>query len=373
MKSLDYALPTGGSRQRRRFLITVGSIFAVAMIAITVLVRSMRQGATPTPATNIPMGLSPSILPAGVKGFDSLAVFAERIEPVLRCLEERNNDAARRAVDKIHEHFKHARSGAPEFAESIIGPLDAVKTTYLASKGVFFRWRYEDPKIQPVADHVRWNYEQHVTSGPKMRDAILEAISGLEQDFRANRNEAIQAIVSSLHAANLPAAVEIDQKKLDDFCQREFESAIAKVNTDHVAEKAAVGSAGALLLSNAAMIIAERAIIYVLGDAIATAGGSVAGGTAGGAAAGSWIPGAGTAIGAATGLLTGIAVDMWISHKNKERTTKQVTTSLSQLEEAIVNGDEKRVGIEKILGDAGKWQAEQLSSKLKQQLKEAAQ
>jgi hypothetical protein len=220
---------------------------------------------------------------------------------------------------------------------------------------------------------VRWNYEQHVTSGPKIKEAILTAISQLEQDFRANRNEALQAIGSSLRAANLPASVEVDQKQLDEFCQQEFEAAMANVNTDHVAEKAAVGSAAALSLSTVATIVAERAIIYVLGDAVTAAGGSVAAGTAGGAAAGSWVPGAGTAIGAAAGLLGGIAVDMWISHENKLRTINSVTTSLTQVENAIMSGDTKNPGIQRILGDAGTRQVEQLRLKLKQKLDEAAQ
>jgi hypothetical protein len=200
----------------------------------------------------------------------------------------------------------------------------------------------------------------------------LASVRQLEQDFRANRNEALQAMNSSLHAANLPAAVDIDQRQLDEFCQQQFEAALQRVNTDHVAEKAAGGSAAAFALSNVVTIVVERAIIYTVGDAAATAGGAVATGTAGGAAAGSWVPGLGTAIGATTGLLAGAAVDMWISSRDKERTTNQVTASLTQIEGGIIRGDGKQPGVESILNDAASGQAKQLGQKIQDQLKEAA-
>jgi hypothetical protein len=120
------------------------------------------------------------------------------------------------------------------------------------------------------------------------------------------------------------------------------------------------------------MIVVERAIIYSLGDAIGAAGGAVGAGAAGGAAAGSWVPGAGTAVGAASGLLVGVAVEMWISRKDRERTTQQVVTSLTQIEDGIIQGDGKHPGVNAIFTDAASQQAQRLSDKLHDQLKEAA-
>jgi hypothetical protein len=353
-------------------MISVVALFAVAMLAITLLMGSMKQSTSPVPVTKVPLGITPAAMPAAAERFDSAAVFAERVEPALRQLRENNKRASDRAIARIRGHFAIARDGAPAFAESIIGPLDAVKTTYLAGKGGLLRWWSKDRTRQPVADHVRWNYEQHVTCGPRIKEVILAAIVQLEQDFRASRNEALQTIGSTLRAANLPVSIDIDERMLDAYCQREFEAAIVSINASHVAEKAAIGSASALALSTAATIIADRAIIYALGNAITAAGGSVAGGTTGGAALGSWVPGAGTAIGAGTGLLAGIAVDMWISHKNKRQTINQVNVALEQIENAIVMGDSKHPGMRRILSEAAKRQAEQLASKLKEQLHEAA-
>jgi hypothetical protein len=133
-----------------------------------------------------------------------------------------------------------------------------------------------------------------------------------------------------------------------------------------------VGSAVALAVSTVVTYVVERAIIYVLGDAVTAAGGSVAAGTAGGAAAGSWVPGAGTAIGAAAGLLAGAAVDIWLSHRNKTKTAESVKSSLSQIEDSILKGDKKQLGMRQVLGEAGTEQANRLGDKLKQQLAEAA-
>lgn len=373
METLDYAGSPARPRQRNPLRILLWIILIAALISIGILILSMSQEGTMVASHLAPVGLRPAIETGSATKFDVNAVLNERVEPALQVLQKRNSEAVQRAIAKIHGHFDSARKGAPDFAESIIGPFDATKTTYLAGKGMVLRWWYHDSRIQPVADHVRWNYEQHVTSGPKIRDAILGAIAELEQELRADRNEALQAIGSSLQAAHLPASVEIDEKQLDEYCQHEFEASIAGANTDHIAEKAAVGSAAAFAFSMAATIIAERAIMFVLGKAVATAGGAVIAGTAGGAAAGSWAPGVGNAIGAASGLLGGIAVDAWISHENKERTTKQVTTSLTQIENAIIHGDGKHPGVERVLSDAASRQGQQLRVKLEDQLKEAAQ
>ena len=117
---------------------------------------------------------------------------------------------------------------------------------------------------------------------------------------------------------------------------------------------------------------AERAIIYVLGNATAAAAGSVTGGLVTGSTVGSWIPGAGTAVGAVGGLLAGAAVDMWISHRNKERTVNEVVKSLNEIETGILHGDGKHPGIEKIFNDAAARQAQQLDTKLRKQIEEAA-
>jgi hypothetical protein len=372
MEVFKYAPSPPGETRSRRFTIVVGTLFAIAIIAIIVLALSMRQHAGSTPAAKEPTGLNPLTPAADVERFDSAAVFAERVQPVLSGLRQKNAEASGRAVARIRMHFDGAKSGAPGFAKSIIGPLDASKTTYLAAKGTFLRWWYEDPTIQPVAAHVTWNYEQHVTSGPKIRDAIIAAVTQLEQDLRANRNEALQAISSSLRATNLTPSIEIEPDQLSQFCQREFEAAIGQVNSNGVAENAALGSAASLATGTAVTFIVEQAITRLITGAITTAGGAVAGGTGGGAVVGSWVPGGGTVIGAAAGLLGGCAVEIWMTHRNEKRTVEQVIASLTQLEEAIVQGDKDRPGIQKILSDAATRQADQLGVKLKQQLQEAA-
>jgi len=320
------------------------------------------------------MGIAASTAAAAQSKFDARGVFSARVEPVLLQLQARDDEACQRAIAVIHGHFDHARSGAPAFAAAIIGPLNSIKTTWLAGKGVFERWWFDDQTIEPVADHVNWNYEQNVTSGPKIRDAILASIQQLEQEFRANRNDAIQAIQTSLEAANFPVAIDVNQSELDEFCQTEFETAMAAVNDNHIAEKAAAGSAAAFVFSSAATILAEQAILYATGDDfIAVAGGAAFTGAGGGGAIGSMVPGAGTIIGAATGLLAGIAVDAWISHKNKERTIAEVDKSLTQIESSIINGDGKHAGVDKIFHQAASGQTETLRKNLWKQIREASQ
>ena len=371
MDNLDYGSPAHKAGWPNPLLLFV---IAICLVSIVVLLASMRQSKTLVPNSPAAIGIAPSTSTAAQSKFDAPGVFSARVEPVLLQLQAQDDESCQRAIAVIHAHFDHARSGAPAFAAAIIGPLNSIKTTWLAGKGVFERWWYDDQTIQPVADHVNWNYEQNVTSGPKIRDAILASIQQLEQEFRANRNDAIQAIHTSLESADLPVAIDVNQSELDKFCQTEFETAMAGVNDNHVAEKAAEKSAAALVFSSAATTLAEQAIqYYAIGDFIAAAGGAAATGAGGGGAIGSMVPGAGTIIGAAVGLLAGVGVDAWISHENKKTTIAEVDKSLTQIESSIINGDGKHAGVDKIFHQAASGQTETLRKNLWKQIREASQ
>jgi hypothetical protein len=348
-------------------------VIAICLVSIAILIASMWQSKTVAPSGPATIGIVPSTTSAPQPKFDAQGVFSARVKPVLEQLQARDDESCRRAIAVIHAQFDHARSGAPAFAAAIIGPLNSIKTTWLGGKGVFERWWYKDPTIQPVADHVNWNYEQNVTSGPKIKDAILASIQQLEQDFRANRNEAIQAIHTSLEAADLPVAIDVNQNELDEFCQREFEAAMAGVNDNHVAEKAAAKSAAAFVFSSAATILAERAVVFALGDYIAAAGGAAGAGAGGGGAIGSMVPGAGTIIGATVGLLAGIAVDTWISHENRKTMIAEVDKSLTQIESSIISGDGEHAGVDKIFHQAASGQTQALRDRLRGKIQEASQ
>jgi hypothetical protein len=351
-------------------LIAVATLLVVSMAAMLVLAVSIRSTpAAPAPTTTPqPTGLKVSTGPK----FDASAVFAARVAPAMQLMQQKNDQAAARAVDKIHGHFRHARGGAPEFAASIVGPLDAIKTTYLAGKGATQRWWHEDPRYQPVANHVKWNYELNVTSGDRIRDNIMAAVMMLEMEFRANRNEALQSIGSNLRTANLPTAIAVDEKQLDAFCQQQFELAVANVNQNHVAENAAMGSAVSFATSAAVTFIVEQAIARAITSAATTAGGATVGGAGGGAAAGSAVPGAGTVIGATAGLLAGCAVDMWLTSRNERKTIAQIESSLNQLEHAVINGGNNAPGLRGLAQSAAAGQTVQLRAKLMQQIQEAA-
>ena len=368
MEKTTYAKVTWQSKFRSSF---------IAIMLCTVICMSAgaiwlsRTASSTTARSNAPLP-APSSDASPARKFDSAKAFDECVAPVLNELQQSNAEAVTRAITNIHTQFDNARHGAPQFAQSIIGPLNGIKTAYLAGKGKLERWWYKDPQIQPVLNHLRWNYEQHVTSGPKIRNNVLASVMRLEQDFRANRNQALQKIHSSIRIANLPTSAQIDRNQLDEYCQAEFLQAIQNINAEHLAGKDAIGPAEGLAISTAATIVVEQAILFVLDDAAVAAGGSVATGAAGGATAGSWAPGAGTALGAAAGLLVGAAVDYWTSHNDQQRTTEQVIASLTQIEQAIIQGDGKHPGVEKILSGAARNQTQQLAIKLRKHLEEAA-
>lgn len=369
MTHIDYHVKRPTRRTRWTWLLAGGVLAITAGILLLLYLPTAKHPTTqPTPTP--PIGVQPATLPQ--RRFDVAIVFTERVQPVLAQLDIDNAQAVDRAIVNVRGHFETARSGSPEFAESIIGPLDSVKTIWLKGKDVFKNWWNESDASTDLRKHVTWNYEQKVTSGAKMRDALLAAIQQLEEDFRANRNRALQAIASSLSAASLPVAIEVDEKQLDEFCQHQFDKALEMIHANYIAEKAAGGTAAAIGLSTVATIVAERAIMSAVTAIMARTGGAVVAGAGGGAAIGSTVPGAGTAIGAAGGFLAGLAVDMWFSHKTKQRVVNEVNESLSAIEKGIIEGDDKNPGVRKVFGAAAHGQTTQLRLKIESQLEEAS-
>jgi hypothetical protein len=373
MSILDYSQQRRHGRRPRILTVVCLLIIAVSVVAVTLIKVSLRSASGPSALPSLPIGVSAVAGPGTAPKFDADEAFASSVYPSLEKLRQRNQEAVLRTVARIHAHFEMARSGVPAFADAIVGPLNGIKTAYLAGEGLWDHWWYHEPANQPVADHVRWNYEQHVTSGPKIRDAILQSVEELEQDFRANRNQTLQEIGSNLRAAQLPATVNIDQKQLDEFCEQEFAEEMHSINRKHVAEDSAVRSETAVGVSAAVTFVVEAAIADVIAETSLSAAGSAGAGAGAGGVVGSFIPGAGTLVGACGGLLAGTAADLWISSKNKQRVIQLVTDSLTRIEDSIIDGDANELGIRKILTTAGDNQVNQLSEKLQQQLREEAQ
>ena len=178
--SIGYATrrPSRARTSKRIALACVAFTAATAAVALTTMKHRLPTTPPSKPAMG-ELGITPTTTPAK---FDSTAVFDSQVRPVLATMATRNREAADRALAAIHNHFKNARLGVPGFAESIIGPLDNFKSLYLGSKGYVERWWYERDDLQPMADHVQWNYENHVTSGPKMKAAITAAMEQFQQD-----------------------------------------------------------------------------------------------------------------------------------------------------------------------------------------------
>ncbi len=371
MKPVDYSPPRVRPRKWNLVLLAV---LLVTLLSMLVLAVSMLQDKpTPAPPARAPQPVATVATVSSAPKVDVNAVLALKVDPVLEQLQKSDDDACEKAEAVIKQHFNAARDGAPRFAKAIIGPLNGIKTTWLAGKGVVQRRYYHDPSINPVGAHVRWNYEQDVTSGDKIRHAIEASMDQLKEDFRANRNKAIHSISRNLKSKDLPANININRDQLDQMCQTAFETAMADVNGNHIAEKAAMGSAASFALSSAATLIAERAIAAAVSEYAVAAGGAAATGAGGGGTIGSMIPGPGTIIGASVGLLAGIGVDAWISHRNKARTVVEVDKSLSYIEEKIMNGSQGHPGVEKSFHAAAAGQQEMLRTKVREKILEASQ
>ena len=284
--------------------------------------------------------------------FDVAKVQASSVRPHLEALRVENAAARSRAQARVRSHFRQADAGAAKFAAAVIGPLDAVKTLYLAGKGGIRRWRHKDRRLDPLRDHVAWNYQEHVTSGAKIEAVVRHALVQFESDLRANRNRAVQSITQDLAAEELAVTIAIDREKLAAACDAEVRAAVAQLMSDRVAERAAVASIGTEIAANglgAASAYAGRLIVLRL---VAVPVSGAVGGTSIGASLGSFAPGIGNAAGAVTGLLVGITVDLCITHRQTVKVTDSVRRTLATAEHSLMNGHDGAAGLRRIFDHA---------------------
>ena len=356
-RTLAYAAPS----PKRRWLRYVAYAIVIAAVGVPVLggiaawIDVISPAAPPLPVTKpADLGVSaPAAVVAPMPLFDADQVFGRSVRPHLESLKLDNLAARDRARRTIDAHFDHARAGADVFARSIIGPLDSMKTLYLMGKGGTTRWWREDKSINPVRNHVAWNYQKHVTSGPKLEAVVKAALVQFEADLRANRNHTLQSINRDLAAEELPVAVVIDEKALAARCDAEVRDAIVMLTSDRVAENAAIGSVGTLAASEAATFAARYLVGRVIVVRLAAIPVSAAvGGTGAGAAVGSAVPGAGTAVGAVTGFLAGLAVDSYMSSKQVDKVTNSVRDVLTTTQYALLEGHNGAAGLNDVLKDA---------------------
>ena len=305
--------------------------------------------------------------------FDVEKVHQSSVRPHLEMLLERNAAARDRARAVVDAHFDQARAGADTFARSIIGPFDSMKTLYLMGKGATLRKWHRDRSIDKVRDHVAWNYQQHVTSGPKMEAAIKSALRQFEADVRANRNIALQSIRRDLDAGQLPVVVIIDEEKLSARCDAEARAAVAKLMSQNLAQEAAVQSLATVIATEGLSMVATHLVGRVVVVRLAAMPVSaVVGGTGGGATIGSAVPGLGTAVGAATGLLVGLAVDNYLSKKQVREATASVRSVLDTTQSSLMQGHAGAAGLNRVFDDVLEAQQAAIDRLIAEELTRAA-
>jgi hypothetical protein len=364
-----------------RLLLGVSLGVPLAGAAVIALDR-LAPPATPAPTTTTPpatLGVTAATQPAPEAllppppRFNVDQVRDASVRPHLDALAQRNGAARDRARAAVGAHFDQARAGADDFARAIVGPFDSMKTIYLMGKGVVARRKYRDPRIDKVRDHVAWNYQKHVTSGPQIEAAIRFALANFEADLRANRNVALQSINRDLAAEQLPVVVVIDEEKLAERCDAEVRAAVAHLMAEGVARDQAVRSVATVVategLSMAAAHLVGRVVVVRLAAIPVSA---AVGGTGAGATVGSAVPGLGTAIGATTGLLVGLAVDSYLSREQVSDVTRSVDGVLRTTERALFHGHAGAPGLERVFADALSTQQKAIDRIITEELDAAA-
>jgi hypothetical protein len=356
---------------------------ALPVFAMIALAVNRASPAAPAPPVARPADLGvtvtppPSTQPTALlfpppPRFDVAKVRAGSVRPHLEALKLESAAARDRAETMVRAHFAQASAGAPKFAGEIIGPLDGIKSLYLVTKGGALRWWREDPSFDPLRAHVAWNYEQHVTSGPKIEKVIRDALAQFEADLRANRNHAIQQIARELSAETLTVKIEIDPQKLAASCDAEVRHAVAQLMSQQLAESTAVESA-AIIVAAEGLGAASGIVVRLVVTKLATVPLSAAvGGTGAGATIGSIFPGVGNAAGAVTGLLVGITVDCVLTHRQTKRVTKSVREVLAGTEQAVIEGHDGAAGLQRVFSEALRAQEQAIDRLIADELYAAA-
>jgi hypothetical protein len=379
--------PRGRGRSWLRRVVLAVVVVSLALPLYAVVALAMKSASPPAaaPAVAPPMDLGMTVTPPPAPAtqptvllmpppprFDVAKVRAASVRPHLEAMKLDNATARGRAEAMVRAHFAQAHAGAGIFAGEIIGPLDGIKSLYLAGKGGAGRWWREDSNYDPLRAHVAWNYEQHVTSGPKIERAIRDALAQFDADLRANRNHALQAIARDLSADTLAVKIALDPHKLGASCDAQVRHAVAQLMAQNVAEGAAVESF-AVIVASEGLGAASGIVVRLVVTKLATIPLSAAvAGTGTGATLGSIVPGVGNAAGAVTGLLVGITVDCVLTHKQTQRVTKSVQDVLASTEQAVIEGHNGAAGLGRVFSDALRAQDEAIDRLVADELYAAA-
>lgn len=306
------------------------------------------------------------------------AFYQEKIDPLLDSYQQKNVEAAERAIATLQDHFASFHRGIDAFTEDATSWGTRFKVLGGMSKAWWDGWWNDQTDVDQVKQYMTEKFKEHVLSEDKLRTALHDAINQYRDDITANRNELMGQVKATLVTRDVPIDVTVKEGDFGRFADQVHKQAAGML--DGVGEKSAVSGVLANVAGELAGYGASHLLLNFLVSRVGiSAGATVVGGVVGGAS-GSVAPVVGNVIGVGVGLMVGAAIDWWMTEEFRDKIAIEITGFLHDLEYYTLQGPKDKtlpeqgagwIGVVHIFHDANATVTTSMRQALHQALVEA--
>jgi hypothetical protein len=287
-------------------------------------------------------------------------VYAEEVVPLLDAYDQRNHEAAARAVADARERLGGRRWGIKPFVKDVGSWRTRFGVIGRTTKDAWAKVRRRPAADrEKVREYVQAKFRHHVLSEQALSHDVGASLKQFHEDVDASRNRLYADLRLPLAKIRVPGVTPDDgfEALRADVARRSAAMGQAWA-TDSVVT--GLGSfVGGWVAADVAQAVGTRTVAAVLarvGTQMATqtlaAGGATAAGAATGGGGGSFAGPAGTVIGLGVGVAVGAAIDWWMSERFEARMTAQLNAFFDSVEGQLVTGTEQAPGLQKALDEA---------------------
>ena len=348
-------------------------ILVMATVAFVHEARDRTPLPPPAPAAVV-VSQAPVVPPVDPDA--AMKVYRESITPLLDEFDQRNAQAADRALATLHGRIAMHRAGVEPFARDVRSWHTRFGVMRRLPSDLWHKVRHTGD-VNQVGVYVNDKFRKQILSEDQLQQDIAVVLRQYEEDLSANRNRLYAQM--SLPLSKIRCTVPLEGTNFDHF--KEVTQRIAEqMNREQAGDTVVAGIAefgASWIATDVAQSIASRVVAQILarvGTSLAVegieAGGATAGGAAAGGGAGSIAGPAGTVIGLGVGLVVGAAVDWWLSAEFEQRVTSQCHQFLSMLDHRLTEGNAATTGLRITLGQSVKLTGQSQRQAVYQAMKE---
>jgi hypothetical protein len=283
--------------------------------------------------------------------------FDRQVRPQLDQYAERNDQAVRRAAERISSQIDAYRQGIPAFVKDLTSWGTRFGVLGRSSQDLWERWWGDQPNATRAREYVSAKFAKALFSDQDLAVLMEGTLRQFRDDLQASQNRLYADIRAAWESPPFPdgaLAFEHIVAQVD----RHVETIAQQMAADSVM-LGVLAEVGGNTFANVATNLVQSILVRVAASlatsaatASAASGGATGTGAAAGGASGFVLGPGGTVIGIAAGIVVGVVTDWWLTKKFEQRLRAECEQLLSQVQGQIWIGNPDSLGLKQVLMDA---------------------